>query len=92
MAPLTLSQYLERLLPENNMTSHRLSGLVFWVLSRIWVRVSVVIPASWEQRLVQYLLRYRTRRHLRHLSAEQLADVGLTVEQAQDEMATPFWR
>ena len=38
-----------------------------------------------------YLIRYQTRQHLRHLSEEQLRDVGLSQEQADAERAKPFW-
>ena len=43
-------------------------------------------------RLQRYWLRYRTRRQLARLSAEQLRDIGLTVEQAYRESQVPFWR
>ncbi|EBA17751.1 hypothetical protein RSK20926_18472 [Roseobacter sp. SK209-2-6] len=36
--------------------------------------------------------RQRTRQHLRHLSAEQLKDIGLTREEAHYEGTLPFWR
>ncbi|OEJ66908.1 DUF1127 domain-containing protein [Magnetovibrio blakemorei] len=34
---------------------------------------------------------YRQRRHLAHLSARELSDLGITRAQAQFESARPFW-
>lgn len=38
-----------------------------------------------------WTVRARTRRHLRHLDARLLADVGLTRVQALEEAHKPFW-
>ena len=40
----------------------------------------------------KWTTRRRTRRALKQLSLWQLADVGLTPEQARDEAAKVFWR
>ncbi|MGR3623131.1 DUF1127 domain-containing protein [Pseudophaeobacter sp.] len=36
--------------------------------------------------------RQRTRKHLRHLSAEQLKDIGLSRQDAHYQGTLPFWR
>ncbi len=36
-------------------------------------------------------LAYRTRRHLAHLEADQLRDVGITEQAAQTEAKRPVW-
>ena len=47
---------------------------------------------NWKEKWQQWHLRYTTRRQLAKLTAEQLADIGITVEQAQKEIAEPFWK
>lgn len=44
-----------------------------------------------KQYLDECYQRYRTRKQLARLSAEQLRDVGITSEQASAEAAKPFW-
>jgi uncharacterized protein YjiS (DUF1127 family) len=38
-----------------------------------------------------WIHRYRSRRRMVYLTAERLDDIGLTVEQAREEMKKPFW-
>ncbi len=40
---------------------------------------------------LQVLSVHRQRRHLAELSVHQLADIGITREEAQTEAARPFW-
>ncbi len=40
----------------------------------------------------QFCRRLHTRRQLLRLDAHQLADIGLTAEQARQEATRPFWQ
>lgn len=42
--------------------------------------------------VTKWSTRQRTRKHLRHLSAEQLKDIGLSRQDAHYERTLPFWR
>lgn len=44
-----------------------------------------------KQYLDECYQRYRTRKQLEKLTAEQLRDVGITPEQAREEATKPFW-
>ncbi|WP_207100644.1 DUF1127 domain-containing protein [Paracoccus shandongensis] len=46
---------------------------------------------SWAKRILTMLSVRRSRQALAHLGDEQLRDVGLTREQAADEIARPIW-
>lgn len=47
---------------------------------------------TWAATVAVWLLRVRTRRHLRALEKHRLADVGLTETQRCDECAKWFWQ
>ncbi|UTW04384.1 DUF1127 domain-containing protein [Amphritea atlantica] len=40
----------------------------------------------------RWLQRYRSRRMLQQLDREQLKDIGITREEALEEVRKPFWR
>lgn len=50
------------------------------------------LPSRWGEMVSLYYRRYRTRRQLARLSADQLRDIGLTPEQAAKEVARFFWQ
>lgn len=52
--------------------------------ARAAFNVALVILA-WEERR-------QSRRHLSNLDAHLLRDIGLTLREAEDEVAKPFWR
>lgn len=49
-----------------------------------------LLPAA--NLLETWIQRARQRRHLGALSAERLADIGVTAEAAVEEASKPFWR
>ncbi len=42
--------------------------------------------------ITKWSLRHRTRKHLRHMSAEQLNDIGIDRKDAHYQATLPFWR
>ncbi len=54
------------------------------VLAQIAVKVAVLVT--------KWSLRHRSRKELRHLSDEQLKDIGLSRAEAHYEATLPFWR
>ncbi|MBQ4822995.1 DUF1127 domain-containing protein [Leisingera sp. HS039] len=50
-----------------------------------WAVLFAVLVTKWS-------LRRRTRTHLKHLSAAQLKDIGLSRQDAHYEATLPFWR
>lgn len=51
----------------------------------------MIFENSFSQTLVLFKHRYRSRKALARLNSSQLSDVGLTHEQAQQEIKRPFW-
>ncbi|WP_241427551.1 DUF1127 domain-containing protein [Fertoeibacter niger] len=52
--------------------------------ARVAFNVALVILA-WEERR-------QSRRHLARLDKHMLRDIGMTLREAEDEVAKPFWR
>ncbi|WP_291733169.1 DUF1127 domain-containing protein [Leisingera sp. F5] len=50
-----------------------------------WAVLFAVLVTKWS-------LRRRTRTHLKHLSAAQLKDIGVSRQDAHYEATLPFWR
>ncbi|WP_083790450.1 DUF1127 domain-containing protein [Roseobacter sp. MED193] len=42
--------------------------------------------------VTKWSIRHNTRKELRHLSAEQLKDIGITRQEAHYQGTLPFWR
>lgn len=60
------------------------------VLLSLSIDVASLLDAA-KQQLTLYLRRYQTRHQLSKLTPEQLQDVGITPEQAAEEIDKPFW-
>lgn len=58
----------------------------------LFVEQQAVQPRTLRYWLHTCLQRHQTRRALLQLSDEQLADIGLSREQARHEGGKPFWR
>ena len=60
------------------------------------VKPSASGQSSWKQKAMclcqRYWQRHHTRQQLAQLSEAQLKDVGLSLEQAQEEANLPFWK
>ncbi len=44
------------------------------------------------QRLYRWHMNWRTRRQMIHLDSYQLSDIGISLGEAMEEAAKPFWR
>jgi len=76
-----MTQHIQ--LTQDNM-SYLTSRETLPVLAQ-WAVTFAVLVTKWS-------LRQHTRKHLRHLSAEQLNDIGLSRQDAHYQATLPFWR
>lgn len=65
---------------------------ISYLTTRASLPVLAQVAVAFAVLVTKWSLRNRTRQHLRHLSAEQLKDIGLTREEAHYQGTLPFWR
>lgn len=70
--------------PTPTHTAYLNSRTVLPVLAQAAVAFAVLVT--------KWSVRHKTRKELRHLSAEQLKDIGISRQEAHYQETLPFWR
>ncbi|UWQ89455.1 DUF1127 domain-containing protein [Aliisedimentitalea scapharcae] len=73
-------------------TAHIASPHMAYLNSRPALPVLAQWAVGFAVLVTKWTLRQRTRKHLRHLTPEQLQDIGLTRAEAHYQATLPFWR
>ena len=63
-----------------------------YLTSRASLPVLAQAAVAFAVLVTKWSMRNRTRYHLRHLTAEQLKDIGVSREDAHYQGTLPFWR
>jgi uncharacterized protein YjiS (DUF1127 family) len=75
-----------------NTSATQSNSQMSYLNSRATLPVLAQAAVAFAVLITKWSVRQRTRQHLRHLSAEQLKDIGVSREDAHYQGTLPFWR